>query len=294
MLEVENLSKTYPGGIEALREINLQVSPGIFGLLGPNGAGKSTLMRTLATLQLPDTGSAILDGIDLLKEPRRARQTIGYLPQDVGVYPRVSAKEMLDYLAGLKGITNSKTRRQEVMFQLERVNLLSVSDRRLDTYSGGMRQRFGIAAALIGKPRLLIVDEPTAGLDPSERRRFQLMLTEAAKDCILILSSHIVEDISGLCSEMALVDRGRLLRKGSPAKVTQELSDKVWEFVVPIEQFAECREKQRVLSWKPRQGKILVHAWSESGSDITFPKAEPTEPTLEDLYAFHTSETESC
>lgn len=291
VLSIRDVSKTYAGGIEALGGIELDLAPGVFGLLGPNGAGKSTLMRTLATLQLPDSGTITLDGIDLLREPRRARERIGYLPQDVGVYPRVTAREMLDYLAGLKGLGPARSRRAEVERQLERVNLGAAADQRLDTFSGGMRQRFGIAAALLGKPRLVIVDEPTAGLDPSERRRFQLLLTEAAEDCILLLSSHIVEDIAGLCTEMALMHRGRIRLKGSPAALVRELAGKVWEFILPIGELEACRERGTLLSWQPRQGRVLVHAWSERGDDLPVPDAVAVEPGLEDLYAFHTRET---
>jgi len=289
MLKITNLTKTYSGGIKALREINLEIKPGIFGLLGPNGAGKSTLIRTIATLQLPDSGCIMLDDIDFLNDHSQARSMIGYLPQYFGVYPRVSAREMLEYLASLKGIGPARARKVEVMQLLEKVNLTQAADQRLDTYSGGMKQRFGIAAALLGNPRLVIVDEPTAGLDPIERRRFQLLLTEVAKECILILSSHIVEDIAGLCSQMALMHHGEILLKGSPAELTQELKGKVWAFTISIEQLEAYRKKFRVLSWQPRQGEVLVHAWSESRERLPAEgDALSVEPSLEDLYAFHT------
>ncbi|MBK1832002.1 ABC transporter ATP-binding protein [Verrucomicrobiaceae bacterium R5-34] len=288
MLKIKSLSKTYSNGIHALRNISLELEPGIFGLLGPNGAGKSTLMRTIATLQLPDSGQIQLDGLDFIQEPRKARERIGYLPQDFGVYPRVTAREMLDYLAALKGIGPSAARRAEVARQLEKVNLTEAADQRLDTYSGGMKQRFGIAAALQGKPELVIVDEPTAGLDPSERRRFQLLLTEAAKDCILILSSHIVEDIAGLCSNMAIMHKGQLVLEGDPSTLTHELEGQVWEFSTSLEKLPHFQQNLRVLSWLPKQDAIIVHAWTEPGAYQPTPSCVAVEPTLEDLYAFHT------
>lgn len=286
MLEVSNLNKTYPGPVEALRNINLRLEKGLFGLLGPNGAGKSTLMRTLATLQLPDSGSVTFNGLDLIKQPLEARKRIGYLPQDSGVYPRVSAREMLEYLAGLKGITRAD-RRKTVDQQLERVNLGDVARRRLDTYSGGMRQRFGIAVALLGDPKLVIVDEPTAGLDPLERRRFQLMLAETAQDCVLILSSHIVEDIAGLCSDMALMDHGRIVMSGKTEDLIAGLEGHVSEFETDLVSLEECRQKCRVLSWQPYRGKLRIRAWSKNPADLPFENATPSTASLEDVYAYH-------
>ncbi|MEM8680004.1 MAG: ABC transporter ATP-binding protein [Planctomycetota bacterium] len=287
MLQIESLTKTYPGPINAMADVTMQLTPGLFGLLGPNGAGKTTLMRTLATLQLPDSGSARLDDIDLVREPHRARQLIGYLPQEMGVYPRVTAREMLEYLAGLKGIKGRSERRMHVVAQLEKVNLGDVADQRLDTYSGGMRQRFGIAAALLGNPRLVIVDEPTAGLDPSERRRFQLLLTESAKHCILLLSSHIVEDISGLCDAMALMHQGHIIASGHPDDLVDTLTGKVWQFETELEALGDCQRAHRVLSWQPRRGRLVVRVFSDDppliGDDASSVRVDAT---LEDFYAF--------
>ncbi|QDU61961.1 putative ABC transporter ATP-binding protein YbhF [Planctomycetes bacterium Pan216] len=292
MLTVSRLGKTYPGPVVALEEIDLQLDRGLFGLLGPNGAGKSTLMRTLATLQLPDSGSARLDDIDLIAEPHRARRTIGYLPQEMGVYPRVTAREMLDYLATLKGIGPHRERRKHVEQQLARVHLADVADRRLDTFSGGMKQRFGIATAFLGQPSLVIVDEPTAGLDPYERRRFQLMLSERARDCVLLLSTHIVEDIAGLCENMALIDRGRLLQRGSPRELLQRIEGCVWEFPIAPESLEEARRRYRVLSFRPRHERLSLRVYSKQRptpwhGDCDEGAVGAIEPDLEDLYAYH-------
>ncbi|MEL6498436.1 MAG: ATP-binding cassette domain-containing protein [Planctomycetota bacterium] len=285
MLVVEGLSKTYArGGVQALDDVSLSIDNGMFGLLGPNGAGKSTLMRTLATLQLPTQGAARLDDVDLLSEPRLARKRIGYLPQDSGVYPRVTAWEMLDYLAGLRGIGPARERRELIGTQLERVNLADVAHRRLETFSGGMRQRFGIATVFLIKPRLVIVDEPTAGLDPTERRRFQTMLAEAAEGCVLLISSHIVEDVSGLCSNMALMDGGRVKLQGEPRSLVADLAGKVWSRRVAIGDLEAARAKYRLLSWRPDSGGLLLRAYGDSLADEGF---KPAEPDLEDLYNLH-------
>lgn len=280
MLKVANISKTYPGGLKALENITLNIPKGIFGLLGPNGAGKSSLMRTLATLQTADTGTIELNDLDILENPLEARRHIGYLPQDMGVYPRVTAFEMLDYLSGLKGIP-SKSRKNLVNEYLERVNLLDVAHRRLDTYSGGMKRRFGIASAFIGSPSLVIVDEPTAGLDPSERRRFQFLLSNAAQDCVLILSSHIVEDLAGLCTDMALMHSGEIVLSGSPAKLVKELEYKVWEKTINTEELAQLQNDLHVLSWRPHQGELRIRVFSDTQPmDFTLANAD-----LEDLYS---------
>ncbi|MEM9412268.1 MAG: ATP-binding cassette domain-containing protein [Planctomycetota bacterium] len=275
--------KTYLGGTVAIDDISIDIEPGLFGLLGPNGAGKSTLMRTLATLQLPDSGSVSLDGIDFLKSPRSARSLLGYLPQDMGVYPRVTARELLDYMASLKGLGSLKLRSELVNERLEKVNLISVADQRLETYSGGMRKRFGIAAALLGNPKLVIVDEPTAGLDPAERRRFQLLLTESAKDCVLILSSHIVEDIAGLCQQMAIMKSGRFIKVGSPNELISQLDRGVFEQSVSFNEFEEIQNQGPVLSWKPSVDSICVRVLDSEYVDKT--TWQQVEPTLEDVYA---------
>lgn len=281
MLIVKNVTKTYSGGVEALKDVSLQAGRGVFGLLGPNGAGKSSLMRTLATLQQPDRGEIVLNGVDLLKDPQAARRRIGYLPQDMGVYPRVSAIEMLDYLAGLKGL-RAADRKRQIGELLERVNLTKVAGRRLDTYSGGMRRRFGIAAAFLGSPELVIVDEPTAGLDPSERRRFQILLAEAAQDCVLLLSSHIVEDLAGLCTDMALLNRGRTVMTGAPRDLVGALRGKVWQRGADFSQLADMQRELTLLSWRPHQGELVVRILSDECPGEGF---VPVEADLEDLYS---------
>ncbi|MEM7577756.1 MAG: ATP-binding cassette domain-containing protein [Planctomycetota bacterium] len=285
MLTIRNLRKTYGNGIEALRDLSLDVPTGTFGLLGPNGAGKSTLMRTLATLQTPTSGGATLDDIDLLNEPMQARRVIGYLPQDAGVYPRVTAREMLDYLASMRGVGPARERRKLVQTQLERVNLADAADRRLDTFSGGMRQRFGIATVFLTPPRLVIVDEPTAGLDPTERRRFQCLLAEAAEGCVLLLSSHIVEDIAGLCEQMALLDGGALKLEGDPEALVAELRGKVWQKTVALSELDRWRSEATLLAWRPHRGRLVLRAYGEALGGLGF---ESTEPDLEDLYSLHT------
>ncbi|MFV0359989.1 ATP-binding cassette domain-containing protein [Tropicimonas sp.] len=281
MLTVRGVWKTYDGGIRALQDVSLDAGRGVFGLLGPNGAGKSSLMRTLATLQRPDSGSVSLDDTDLLADPFRARRRIGYLPQDMGVYPRVTAGEMPEYLAGLKGI-GGKRRRQEVSRLLEQVNLADLADRRLDTFSGGMRRRFGIATAFLGAPELVIVDEPTAGLDPSERRRFQFLLADAAQSCVLILSSHIVEDLAGLCTDMALMNRGRIVATGAPRKLVGKLDGRIWQRGAKFGELAALQSRHTVLSWRPSQGGLAVRVLSDISPGPDF---EPSDPDLEDLYA---------
>lgn len=287
MLEVRDVRKTYGGGIRALQDITLDVGRGVFGLLGPNGAGKSSLMRTLATLQRPDGGEVFLNGTDLLVNPRNARRKIGYLPQDMGVYPRVSATEMLDYLAGLKGM-DGRARAREVPRLLEKVNLADVAGRRLDTYSGGMRRRFGIATAFLGAPELVIADEPTAGLDPSERRRFQFLLADTAQNCVLILSSHIVEDLAGLCNNMALMNRGRIVKAGAPQALVAALDGRVWRCSAGFGDLAELQKRHTVLSWRPSQGELAVRVLADERPGPTF---EASSPDLEDLYSVHMRES---
>ena len=293
MLIIQDLTKSYPGPVEALRGVCLSLGHGIFGLLGPNGAGKSTLMRTLATLQAPDSGSVTLNGVDLLKNPRSARRRIGYLPQDLGAYPRVTAREMLTYLAGLRGIGPNQEREIIVARHLGQVDLLDVADQRLETYSGGMRQRFGIAAAFLGNPELVIVDEPTAGLDPTARRRFQCMLAEAAEGRVLILSSHIVEDIFGLCEQMGIMTDGDIAIEGNPHQLLQEIEGKIWTRCVTSSELAVFQRDYRVLSWRPDRGEIAVrvHAESEGFDLLEKDGFVPGQADLEDLYAMYASPT---
>ncbi len=253
----------------------------MFGLLGPNGAGKSTLMRILATLQEADSGSATLGDIDVLRQKEEVRKLLGYLPQDFGVYPRISALDMLDHLAMLKGFTDSKARRELVNALLHRVNLFDVRKKALAGYSGGMRQRFGIAQALIGNPRLLIVDEPTAGLDPGERNRFYNLLAEVGENVIVILSTHIVQDVMELCTNMAIIDKGRLLYSGSPDQAVHALDGRIWERSIGKRELKEYETKYRVISHKLVAGQPLVHVLSEQAPGEGF---QPAPPNLEDVF----------
>ncbi|MEM9185905.1 MAG: ATP-binding cassette domain-containing protein [Planctomycetota bacterium] len=289
MLTVEDLSKSYPGPVEALKSVTLELGRGAFGLLGPNGAGKTTLMRTLATLQLPDSGRVKLGELDLVANPHAARQRIGYLPQEMGCYPRVTAREMLDYLAALRGIGPKREREQLVARWLGRVNLTDDADRRIETYSGGMRQRFGIASAFLAAPDLVIIDEPTAGLDPTERRRFQCLLAEAAQDCVMMISSHIVEDIAGLCDEMAILSRGEVVLRGSPDELTREIEGRVWTKRSAYGELGALQEQRRVLSWRPEAGRLAVRVLAQGGQEAAL-RGEGFQPAgadLEDLYSLH-------
>ena len=279
-LVIRDLSKRYGNGVQALDRISLEIGAGMFGLLGPNGAGKSTLMRTLATLQEADSGSARLDDIDMLREKDRVRRVLGYLPQEFGVYPKVTAADMLDHFARLKGITDSKARKATVDALLERTNLAAVRKQRLGGFSGGMRQRFGIAQALIGDPKLVIVDEPTAGLDPEERVRFHNLLADIGRDVIVILSTHIVDDVADLCPSFAVISRGRVLLAGEPQAQVARLQGRIWRKVVPREQREDAIQGIPVISTRLHTGSTLVRAYSEA------PLAgfESVEPDLEDVY----------
>lgn len=279
VLSIQNLSKTYNNGIHALRNISLDMDVGIFGLLGPNGAGKSSLMRTLATLQDADSGAITLDGIDVLKGPLSARQRLGYLPQDFGVYPNVSAEDLLNQLAVFKGFTRSKQRKEMVARQLSLVNLYEQRSQKLGTFSGGMRQRFGIAQALLGSPRLVIVDEPTAGLDPTERIRFQNILAEISQDRVLLLSTHIVEDVAELCPNMAILKKGEIVRQGSPRSLIAALQGQVW--AKRVDGTADIDSNWRLITARMLQGKRYVRVWSDDKPDEGF---ERVEADLNDVY----------
>lgn len=279
MLSIQNLSKTYANGIHALRDVCLEMESGIFGLLGPNGAGKSSLMRTLATLQDADSGSITLEGVDVLNDPLSARQRLGYLPQDFGVYPNVSAEELLNQLAVFKGFTRSKQRKEMVARQLALVNLYEQRSQKLGTFSGGMRQRFGIAQALLGSPRLVIVDEPTAGLDPTERIRFQNILAEISQDRVLLLSTHIVEDVVELCPNMAILKKGEIVRQGSPRSLIAALQGQTW--AKRVDNKAEIDADWRLISMRMLQGQRYVRVWSETRPDRAF---ETVEADLNDVY----------
>ncbi|WP_413165411.1 ABC transporter ATP-binding protein [Capilliphycus salinus ALCB114379] len=279
MLVIKQLSKTYANGIQALREISLEIGCGIFGLLGPNGAGKSSFMRTLATLQDADSGLIELDGLNLLKNPQIARQRLGYLPQDFGVYPNVSAEDLLDQIAVFKGFTRPSQRRELVAQQLQLVNLYEQRKQKLGTFSGGMRQRFGIAQALLGSPQLLIVDEPTAGLDPVERIRFQNLLAEISQDRVLILSTHIVEDVAELCKQMAILNRGEIIRSGSPLFLTETLQGKIW--ITSELDASNLPENCTIITARMSRGKRCVRVLSETQPGQHF---HPVEPDLNDVY----------
>jgi ABC-type multidrug transport system ATPase subunit len=280
-LRIENLSKTYSNGVRALHGVSLLIPRGMFGLLGPNGAGKSTLMRTIATLQEPDAGAITLDGLDVLRDKDLVRRQLGYLPQEFGVHPEIDAATMLDHLARLKGIANRGERRDHVDAVLQQTNLHASRKRKLREFSGGMKQRFGIAQALLGHPRLIIVDEPTAGLDPEERHRFLNLLSAIGETVIVILSTHIVDDVKELCSRMAIIDQGVVLRSGEPAAAVAELRGLVWRRVIAKEELPDYRERYQVLSGSLLAGRVLVHVLSPVAPGDGF---EATEPGLEDVY----------
>jgi ABC-2 type transport system ATP-binding protein len=280
-LEIAGLTKTYPNGVRALDGVTLSIAPGMFGLLGPNGAGKSTLMRTLATLQDADAGTARLGDLDVLDDKDGVRQLLGYLPQDFGVYPKVSAVEMLDHLARLKGLDERGVRRDTVDALLKQVNLWDVRKKALGGYSGGMRQRFGIAQALLGNPRLVIVDEPTAGLDPEERVRFHNLLADIGESVIVILSTHIVSDVSDLCARMAIIHRGRVLLAGEPAALVRSIAGHVYERAVQRADLDATRAADPVISTHLVSGRTLVRA---IGGAAPAPGYAAVEATLEDVY----------
>ncbi len=282
ILKIKNLSKTYPNGVKALDNLNLEINQGMFGLLGPNGAGKSTLMRTLATLQKPDEGLVLFDDIDILKNPMDLRKVLGYLPQEFGVYPKMSAVDLLDYLATLKGIAIKKERNELIIRLLEITNLYEVRNKYVDGYSGGMKQRFGIAQLLLNNPKLIIVDEPTAGLDPAERNRFLNVLREIASSNIIIFSTHIVDDIKDLCNDMAIMNGGRILKKIKPTKATKEIEDKIWISNINREKLEEMEQSFFVLSSKYNQdNSINIRVYA---NEQPTPNFVTVAPNLEDVY----------
>lgn len=281
-LTISGLSKTYPNGVHALKNISLSIGNNMFGLLGPNGAGKSTLMRTIATLQDPDQGSITLDGLDVLKQKDAVRQVLGYLPQEFGVYPKMSAVDMLNHLAVMKGITNSGERKEVVEALLNQTNLWDARKKALSTYSGGMKQRFGIAQALLGKPKLIIVDEPTAGLDPAERNRFLNLLSSIGRDVTVILSTHIVEDVRELCPRMAIIASGQVLLEGSPNETLSALEGKIWSKVVTTDgELRELETNTSVISSHMVGGLHEVRVFAESSPGEGF---RAVESGLEDVY----------
>ena len=280
-LQINNLSKTYPSGVKALNGINLEITNGMFGLLGPNGAGKSSLMRTLATLQEADSGTATLDNIDILNQPEELRKVLGYLPQEFGVYPGITAEQLLDHMAILKGIINSKERKQLVDYLLDKVNLYEKRKKNVKSFSGGMKQRVGIAQALIGNPKLIIVDEPTAGLDPGERNRFYNLLSEVGKQVIVILSTHIVDDVRELCTKMAIMNTGQIVYQGTPQNAIDELDGKVFRRIVAREELETYANNYAIISNKMVGGQPLIHVFSETNPENGF---ELVKPNLEDVF----------
>jgi ABC-2 type transport system ATP-binding protein len=281
MLDIRDLSKTYANGVQALKNVSLQIPTGMFGLLGPNGAGKSSLMRTIATLQDPDSGTIQLDGLDVLANKPAARRLLGYLPQEFGLYPRVSAETMLDHFAVLKGVVGRGERKSLVEALLKQVNLWDVRKRKLGTYSGGMRQRFGIAQALIGAPKLIIVDEPTAGLDPEERNRFLNLLAEIGENVVVILSTHIVEDVTDLCPRMAIISEGRVLLSGRPTEALQALEGRIWRKAIAHSAIETYKSRFIVLSTRLSGGNTIIHVLADGLPEEGFAAVAPD---LEDVY----------
>jgi ABC-2 type transport system ATP-binding protein len=281
MLTLLGVTHVYGDGTKALDGVNLTIPKGMFGLLGPNGAGKSTLMRSIATLQSPSQGSIRFGDIDVIRQPEKLRTTLGYLPQDFGVYPRVSARDLLEHLAVLKGFSRSSERRSLVESLLKQVNLWTVRNKPVSGFSGGMRQRFGIAQALIGNPSLIIVDEPTAGLDPEERNRFNNLLAEIGENVVVILSTHIVDDVADLCSRMAIICEGRIVLDGSPQELTAGLQGRVWRCTVGKDTLADFQKRFRVISSRLRGGQTVIHVLADQQPADGF---ELVKGGLEDLY----------
>tara|TARA_B100000212_G_C27349805_1_gene523106 strand:- start:330 stop:1217 length:888 start_codon:yes stop_codon:yes gene_type:complete len=280
-LKIKNISKTYSNGVEALKNISLEIGNGMFGLLGPNGAGKSTLMRTIASLQNADEGSIKIGEIDIFNDKHSLRKILGYLPQEFGVYPKVTAIELLDHMAIMKGITSSVDRKSEVEALLKKTNLWESRKQRLGTYSGGMKQRFGIAQALLGDPKLIIVDEPTAGLDPMERNRFHNLLSEIGENIIVILSTHIVDDVSDLCNDMAIILNGKLRLKGKPLELIKKINGMVWQGLVEKSDAEDVKNDERIISSRLYMGKVKIRLLSK---DKPMEGFEITQPEIEDLY----------
>jgi ABC-2 type transport system ATP-binding protein len=280
-LKIENLSKTYGNGVNALNNVNLTISNGMFGLLGPNGAGKSSLMRTLSTLQEPTKGTIHFNGTDIIENPQDIRNHLGYLPQEFGVYPKISAYELLDHIAILKGIANKKDRKEQVLALLQQTNLYQHRKKSVSTFSGGMRQRFGIAQALLGNPKLVIVDEPTAGLDPEERNRFHNLLSEIGENVIVLLSTHIVEDVKDLCSNMAIMGEGQIISQGKPSELIKALEGKIWQRTIKKEDLDAFKKAFNVLSTHLHSGKIRLNVISDSRPEKEF---ELVNADLEDVY----------
>ncbi|MFZ6707730.1 ABC transporter ATP-binding protein [Undibacterium sp. TC9W] len=280
-LRIQQLSKQYSNGVQALNDINLTIPAGMFGLLGPNGAGKSTLMRTLATLQDADAGTAMLDNINIHEQKDHIRRLLGYLPQDFGLYPKVSAYDLLDHFAVLKGLDQRKQRKEAVEALLHQTNLYNVRSKHLGGFSGGMRQRFGIAQALLGDPKLIIVDEPTAGLDPEERVRFHNLLADIGTEKIVILSTHIVEDVADLCNNMAVINKGRVILTGQPLSLVAQIQGKIWKRFIEKRELADCQKKYQLISSRLTSGRTLIHVYADEKPGHEF---EAAAGNLEDVY----------
>ena len=281
LLKLKNLSKTYPNGVKALDNISIEISSGMFGLLGPNGAGKSSMMRTIATLQDLDKGSIFFDKLNIIENSQEFRKHLGYLPQEFGVYPRISAEQLLDHIATLKGITNKTERKDLVSYLLQKVNLYDKKNKNVKGFSGGMKQRIGIAQALIGNPKVLIVDEPTAGLDPGERNRFYDLISDVGEEVIVILSTHIVDDVRELCTQMAIMNNGQIVFNGSPDEGINSLKGKVYEKQIARSELDSYKKEYNVISNKLIGGKPVIHILGEKNPDKTFKKIEPS---LEDVF----------
>ncbi|CAI9675373.1 Linearmycin resistance ATP-binding protein LnrL [Elizabethkingia anophelis] len=282
-LSVNHLSLTYKNGFQAIKDISLEIGNGMFGLLGPNGAGKSSLMKTIVGLQKPTSGSIVFNGVNVSEDPDYIKQNLGFLPQDFGVYPKVSAYDLLEHIALLKGISNRTERKKQILNLLEKVNLSDFRKKEVHTFSGGMRQRFGVAQALLGNPKIIIVDEPTAGLDPEERNRFNSLLNDISKDVIVILSTHLVEDVRNLCSEMAIMNKGQLLRKGKPNELIAELRNKIWSRSIDKSELENYRNIYHIISQQLIERELYITTYSpEQPKDFL-----SVNPLLEHVY-FHT------
>ena len=280
-LSIKNLSKSYENGTQALADVSLEITNGMFGLLGPNGAGKSTLMRTIAALQEPTSGIVEFNGINILDNPMFIRQNLGYLPQEFGVYPKISAYRLLDHLAVLKGIVDKKERHNQILNLLNQTNLLQHKDKAVHSFSGGMRQRFGIAQALLGNPKIIIVDEPTAGLDPEERNRFNNLLSEIGENIIVLLSTHIVEDVRDLCTKMAIIANGKLISEGNPNDAVDSLKDKIWMKAIHKAELQDYQTNFNIISSHLNSGKLNIHVLSDHQPDSGF---DLISPDLSDVY----------
>jgi ABC-2 type transport system ATP-binding protein len=283
-LTIKNLSKTYSNGVKAIDDLSLDISEGMFGLLGPNGAGKTTLMKTIATLQEADHGTIHFNGIDIFENPMELKQSLGYLPQDFGFYPSEKAEDLLDHFALLKGISDNKQRKETVEYYLKKVNLWDDRKKKIGTFSGGMRQRYGIALALIGNPKLLIVDEPTAGLDPAERNRFHNLLSEVSEDTIVIISTHIVEDVTQICTKMAIINQGKILYQENPIKAIDDLQNNIYEKEIKKSELELYEANHYLLSSRLVAGKTFIRIYSKDTPEKGF---NPVSPILEDVYFYH-------